>query len=413
MPSTYLSPDAHGLRVPTLREMAAKGAVAEGVRSVFPTVTYPAHASIATGANPGKHGIVTNRAWDPLEQNDEGWRWYAEDLRVPALWDVARERGLRTALAYWPVTVGARATALVPEFWRAGTPDDLKLARALSTPGLLEAVEKKYPTFRAGYTPPGVRDESLTDVAVHMLETVRPHLLMLHIFQVDHWQHQRGMWSREAKEAIEAADAQIARLIATAKRIGIWQRTALVIVSDHGFAPVSQRFRPGAVLRELGLVTLDNRNRITDWQAVTLTVSGHAYIYLRDPADSAVQRKVLETFQALAAQPGSGVGRVYTQREIVELGGDPQAFLALEGAEGFSIASGYTGERIAGPTNLATHGFDPARDDMQASLIVYGPRIAPGKITGARLIDVAPTAARWLGLKLPHADGRPLDIKPR
>ncbi len=413
MPATYLSPDELSLQVPTLRELARSGAVAAHARSVFPSVTYPAHASIATGVNPRKHGIATNPAWDPMGRNQEGWRWYAEDIRVTTLWDAARRRGLRTALAYWPVTVGARATALVPEYWRAGTAEDLKLARALSTPGLLAEVQKKFPTFLAGYTPPEVKDESLTDVAVHMLETVRPHLLMLHIFQVDHWQHEKGLGSPEAKAAIEIADAQIARLIAAAKRAGIWQRTALVLVSDHGFAAVSQRLRPGVLLREAGLVTLGERNRVKEWQAVTLTAAGHAYIYLKDAADTATQQRVLEVFRPLAGQPGSGVGRVYTQAEIAELGGDAQAFLALEGAEGFAMASGYAGDRMATPSNVATHGFHPERADMQASLIMYGPPIAPGKITAARLIDVAPTVAQWLGLKLSEAEGRPLNVNVR
>ncbi len=106
MPESYTHPDAHGLKVPTLRELARNGLSSDGARSVFPTVTYPLHTSIATGTNPGTHGIVTNTAWDPLERNQGGWRWYAEDIRVPTLWDAARAHGLRTALVWWPVTVG-------------------------------------------------------------------------------------------------------------------------------------------------------------------------------------------------------------------------------------------------------------------------------------------------------------------
>jgi hypothetical protein len=36
--------------------------------------------------------------------------------------------------------------------------------------------------------------------------------------------------------------------------------------------------------------------------------------------------------------------------------------------------------------------------------------IGHGKIEGARLIDVAPTIARWLKLKLDKAEGKPLRI---
>ena len=414
MPEAYLSPDAHGLQVPTLRELARQGAWSDGAKSVFPTVTYPAHTSIATGVNPGTHGIVTNEAWDPVEQNDGGWRWYAEDIRATTLWDAARKRGLRTALVWWPVTVGARGTVVVPEIWRSGTPEDVKLARALATPGILDAVEKRFPNFLAGFTPPGVQDESLTDIAVHAIETVRPHLLMLHIFEVDTKTHDYGLWSPEANAAIENADRQIARLIAAAKKAGIWEQTALVIVSDHGFLPITERVRPGVLLREKSLVTLDERNRITDWKAVLQKGGAHAYVYLKDPADQATRHVLMDTLLPLAGKPGSGIGRVYTEEEIRKRGGDPAAFLALEGAEGFDLQGGYAGNYISPTTKKGTHGYDAERPELRASFVAYGPAIVPGRIAAeVNLIDVAPTVARWLGLQLPGAQGRPLPIRTR
>lgn len=410
MPGAYLDPDRFGLRVPMLREMARHGAYSEGVVSVFPTLTYPAHTSLATGVTPAKHGIVSNVAWDPLGENQGGLRWYAEDIRVPTLWDAARQKGLRTALVFWPVTVGAAAKAIVPEYWRAETPDDYKLVRALSTPGVFEAMEKRNPRFRELFTPPQVPDEVLTDIAVYFLEAVRPHLLMLHIFQVDHWQHEDGPMAGRALAALENADQQIARLVQTAKNAGIWDRTALVVVSDHGFAPVRRRVRPGVWLRQKGLVTLDERNRVTDWKAVVVTTGGCAFFYVRDRNDETTRRVLVETFSALAAQPGSGIGRVFTAHEVARFGGDPEAVLAIEAAEGFSTASGYTGDALSDWDRKGAHGFAPDRQDMRSSLLVYGPRIGPGKIEGARLIDVAPTVAQWLSFRLGRTDGAPLEV---
>jgi predicted AlkP superfamily pyrophosphatase or phosphodiesterase len=40
MPDAYLAPDAHGLAIPTLRSLVARGAAGR-VRGVMPTVTYP------------------------------------------------------------------------------------------------------------------------------------------------------------------------------------------------------------------------------------------------------------------------------------------------------------------------------------------------------------------------------------
>jgi len=413
LPASYTAPDEHGLKVPTLRELAKNGSVSPGARSVMPASTYPAHTAIATGTNPGTNGIVSNQAWDPLEKNQAGWRWYTEDIRVPTLWQAARAQGLKTALIYWPVTLGAQATALVPEFWRAGTLEDAKLLRAISTPGLLDAVARRIPDLWKHLTPPDVKDRATTEIAAHLIETLKPHLLMLHIFEVDHWQHEKSPWSREANAAVENADAQLARVIAAAKKAGIWERTALVVVSDHGFARYTQQVRPGILLREKGLVTLDERNRLTDWKAVMTANTGTAYIYVKDAKDEQTKKAVREIFEPLAGKPGTGIGRIFTQKEIAEMGGDPEAFLGLEAAEGFLITWGYTGELISAARGPAGHGFAPDREDMKCSILLYGPAIAPGRLEGARLIDVAPTVAQWLGLRMEKAEGRPLAVALR
>lgn len=413
MPATYVSPDAYGLKVPTLRDMVKNGAWSSGVRAVFPTITYPAHTSIATGTNPGTHGIVSNVAWDPLGKNNRGYRWYAEDIRVSTLWDAARLNGLRTGLIWWPVTVGARGDVVVPEMWRAGSEDDIKLVRALSTPGILDNVAKRFPDFRAGFTPPPVKDESLTDIAVHLVETLQPHLLMIHLPRVDSEQHIHGPFSGPASAAVENADRQIARLISAAEQVGIWNETVLLVVSDHGFTTISQSVRPGLLLAQKGLVQLGPRNRVIDWKAVVAPNGGHAYVYLKDAKDSETGKTLLEIFLPLAGKPGSGIRQVYTQKEIFQKGGDPSAYLALEGAEGFEFVAGYAGAHISPTMRAATHGYDPERPEMQASFLACGPAIAPGKIPGVRQIDIAPTVANWLGLKMTKTEGASLPIRLR
>jgi arylsulfatase A-like enzyme len=415
MPETYLNPDVHGLKVPTLREIVRSGSYSEGALGVFPTVTYPSHTAIATGTNPGTHGIISNGDWDPLGQLHGGLRWYTQDIRVPTLWEVARARGLKTAIVYWPVSLVARATAITPEFWRQndGAPEDAKLNFAISTPGLLDAVAKRFPDFRKKFVPPRAQDPALTDVAVYLIETLKPNLLMLHIFDVDHWQHEDGPFAGRALPALETADQQIARVVEAAKKAGTWKQTALVIVSDHGHARITQRVRPGVWLRERGLVTLDEKNRVAGWKACILSSSGSAYLYVKDSADQKTRHTLLAMFQKAASRPGTGIRRVFTREQILSLGGDPAAFLAIEAADGWAITGGYVGDLVSPATETAVHGYTPEHPAMHPSLLVYGPMIGHGKIEGARLIDVAPTIARWLGLKLDKAEGKALRIPMR
>src|SRR5215467_9400269 len=112
--------DAHGAKVPNLRRMMHEGAFAEGVEGVVPTVTYPSHTTLVTGVWPAKHGIFANTLFDPLEKGHQAWYWYAEDIKVPTLWDTMREAERTTASVQWPVTVGAKITWDIPELWRAG-----------------------------------------------------------------------------------------------------------------------------------------------------------------------------------------------------------------------------------------------------------------------------------------------------
>jgi predicted AlkP superfamily pyrophosphatase or phosphodiesterase len=376
----------------------------------MPTVTYPSHTTMMTGVNPGTHGIVANPAWDPFGQNYNGYRWYEEDIRVPTLWQLARQRGLHTALIHWPVTVGAQADIIVPEIWRANIPEDLKLLRALSTRGILDEVAKEYPDFNAAINPPLQTDAAFTDIACYAIKKSQPNLLLLHLAMVDHEEHLHGPFSPEANAATETADAQVARVIAEAKKDGIWDSTVLVVLSDHGFVPISQAVRPGVLLREHGLITLNEKDRITSWKASLITDGGSAYIVVNDRNDDATRRTLTEIFKPLAGAQGSGIARVVAHDEIVAMGGDPDAILALEAVEGTVITGDYTG-KFTEPSKLGgTHGYFPDRPEMRSSLIFYGPSIGSGKIANARMIDIGPTIARWLGLDLSNAQGSALAV---
>jgi predicted AlkP superfamily pyrophosphatase or phosphodiesterase len=235
-------------------------------------------------------------------------------------------------------------------------------------------------------------------------------LLLLHLAMVDHYEHEKGPFSPEANTTTETADAQIARVIASAKKAGIWQQTVLVVVSDHGFVPISQEMRLGVLIQQRGLITLDPKGRITDWKATEIIDGGSAYIYVKDANDDATRAALHNIFDPLAGTEGSGIRRIASHDKIVAMGGDPNAFLALEAADETSFAFGYTGELKGPSTRGGTHGYFPDRPQMRASMIFYGPSVGTGKIQNARLIDVAPTVAALLGFKFDKTEGSALSI---
>ena len=169
-PEAIIDAQSHGLKVANLRAFMTDGAYASRVRGVLPTLTYPSHTSLLTGASPAKHGIYGNTTFDPLLRNQRGWYWYAEDIKVPTLWDAAAAAHLKTANIYWPVSVGANITYNLPQMWRAGTDDDLKLQRALSTPGLEQELSADLGRYPGGMEETVAEDEIRARFAIRLLQ---------------------------------------------------------------------------------------------------------------------------------------------------------------------------------------------------------------------------------------------------
>lgn len=389
MPDCYVAPDAHGLAVPTLRRMAAQGAFATRVESVFPTVTYPAHTTLVTGAPPAVHGITTNRTLDGLDKNQGGWRWYSEDIAVPTLWQAVEAAGRPAAVVTWPVTVGAAVRFSVPEYWRAGTPDDQKLLRALSTPGLLEAVAAHHPTLWSELTPPDVRDAAQFAIARHLLVEEDPELVLVHVWQTDDAQHNHGPWSREAVAAIEHVDTLLGELVAALEQTPAWSRTAVVVVSDHGFAAQARELRLNVLFAEHGLAVTTSAN------------GGTAYVYADAAAAAAIE--------AALATLGPAVDRIYRHDELVALGGDPRATFAVAAAPGFGFSDARQGPAVVPSSVKGTHGWPPSDPAMASSFVAFGPRIAHRELGVIPMVDIAPTLAAWLQVRLRGATGTPLE----
>ena len=127
---------------PNLNKLAAKSHFSNSVDSTYPTLTYPAHTSMLTGTDPILHGIIYNSPTDPFKKYLSGWLWYDEDIQVKTILDFAREKGLKTASLYWPVTVGADIDYNIPQYWRSKTDEDEKLLKAISTKNLYKELKK-------------------------------------------------------------------------------------------------------------------------------------------------------------------------------------------------------------------------------------------------------------------------------
>jgi predicted AlkP superfamily pyrophosphatase or phosphodiesterase len=407
-PDYITQADAHGEKVPNLRRFLKEGTHAEGVVGVVPTVTYPSHTTLVTGVWPSKHGILANGTFDPLRQNQEGWYWYTEDIRVPTLWEVAAAAGRTTASIQWPVTAGAHITWNIPEYWRANTPDDAKLLRALSTRGLLEEAGAELGEFRDGSDTSAKGDEILGRYTEWILEKKRPELLTLHLSSLDHIQHQTGPFSPEDLAVLESIDATIGRIRATAEKLAPG-RAFVAVVSDHGFVRTDAQLDLFPLFRDAKLITVSDKEKITDWKAIPWPTGGSAAIVLKDPGDNATLSQVRELLAKLASDPANGIDRILEGEELHKRGGYPTASFFVGLKPGWRTGSALDGPVLAKIKVGGTHGEMPDLLDLHASFFLVGPGVPAGKSLGTiDMRDVAPTLAHEVGLALPGADGKML-----
>jgi len=400
--------DEHGAKVPNLRRMMKEGTYAEGVQGVIPTVTYASHTTLATGVWPAKHGIFANTLFDPLDKGKMAWYWYAEDIKAPTLWDVAREAGRTTASVQWPVTVGAKITWDIPEVWRAGDANDMKLIRAVSTPGLLEEAEKEIGPFRGGIDNAVEADEMRAKYAGWILEKKKPGLLLLHLLALDHLEHETGLYSTEDLAALERIDAAIGNLRARAEKM-FDGNVVFAVVSDHGFVNVEKQVNFGPAFVQAGLITVDAKEKVTDWKAFPWVTGGSAAIVLKDPKDETLKTQVRELLKKLSTDPANGIDRVLEADDLHSRGGYPTASFFVGLKPGWKTGTSLTGTTAQNIKLGGTHGALNDLPELWSSFFVVGGSVPKDKNLGViDMRSIAPTLAGLVGLKMPSADGKTL-----
>ncbi len=415
-PDFYRRPAEFGLKIPTLLNLVESGASADAVESVYPSTTYPAHATLVTGVPPSVHGIYSHLAsLDPTEAA-RPWCWHARALRVPALWDVARATGRKAAAISWPVSAGAAIDYNLPEIWDPALPDphrDFSTVAQHASPGLFEEVvnalaaralgetnsghkhSHKDPITRGLALPEVSPDRMRAEAALYLWTRYKPDLLLVHFVHYDQQAHHFGPLSPEALAACEEMDTEIARIREALAGSG---PVTLVVLSDHGFVPVEKEAAPLVVFAEEKLFGRDKHGKPQLDRLGAVHAGGSFAIYWLEEPSTEDKNKLHRALQRL--QETHAVAEVLGRNRLEDLEADPDAEVMLEAAPGF-----YFSDRFEGPVvrdtvkDRGTHGQLPTREGLEASFVAVGQGIAPGKNLGRfTLLRVAPTLAQLLGL---------------
>lgn len=404
MPRTYASA---GWNVPTLRRLADRGVFAAGVVGVFPSVTYPSHTTLITGVTPARHGIYTNRLLDPVSRSEGAWYWYARDIHTVTLPQAATTEHLRTAMINWPVSVGTRADILFPDLATVNEPTPVISSQSPVTPAML--LNRVDASIHRGLRWPRA-DADRAEIAAGVIREDQPDLLLVHLDEVDAVQHEHGPDSEAAHQAVERADSEVATILRALINSGLDAQTDIVIVSDHGCAPVQSELDPNAAFRQNGWLRLDDAGQVTEWTVYFQSSGGSGFVYLKDEADGTLRERVYRVLHDLGRNPQTGISRVLDRSDLRALGGDPRAAFAIEMVPGFTSGEGMS--ELVRPASLrGSHGYLPSDPAMYASLIMAGPDVNAHRNLGmVRMTAIAPTIASWLHVTLSANADHPLPV---
>jgi len=118
---------------PFFDELASEGGTTNKMRPSFPCLTYPAHATMATGVSPDKHGITADRirTGPGVVVNSP-----TDDalLLAEPIWKTATRQGIKTLVHDWPLSqnqTGENVAAHFLDAYNSGATDEERLNAAL------------------------------------------------------------------------------------------------------------------------------------------------------------------------------------------------------------------------------------------------------------------------------------------
>lgn len=340
---------------PTLQRLAEEGVRVQRLIPPYPSLTFPGHATLATGASPPRHGILANSFYD----RERGSYTYNDDVswyEVDPLWIHTQRHGKRAHVFHWVGSSGPREG--IETVWRAydkSITDDQKVDQILAWAQAPEAA--------------------------------RPALIMSYFAGCDRLGHMIGPESPEVTECIAQNDARLGRLLEGLGALSV--PSSLILVSDHGMASTQGEVNPQLVLQEAGV------------EARVVFSGSTAQVYLNDPSPENIEAALAAARQAphtIVTQP-SGASR-HPQRS-------GEIMLQAEPGWHFNRRLRTVIAPPDAPLLPGHHGTDSEDPQMSAIAYLWGAGVRAG-VSAQRLRahDIAPTAAHLLGLPpLPAAEG--------
>jgi len=249
--------------IPNLRRLREGAAVlASGSIVNFPSITWPSHTAIATGAWCGHHDVV-NLTYYLREKREvvspQGQLTYTEGFASPAVEGLyeafQRVKGEETLTAAIHAPFGRGADHAVFEGRNLG---DRARLKALNQ----ELASDRNPRWRADQQAM-VERESVGD-GRGMAQVIElftrddlpaPSLVYHELFVTDGAGHDYGPHHEGLRQALDESDRRVGRVLDLLEKLGLADETLFVVTADHAMAPqdVSLRANPARHVERIGM----------------------------------------------------------------------------------------------------------------------------------------------------------------
>lgn len=233
-------------------------------------------------------------------------------------------------------------------------------------------------------------------------------LLLTEAAQPGYSAERRDACAAARRKVWQAVDRELAAFLATVDL----KTTAVIVVSDHGMAPVHTVVDPNVLLRGKGVLATGADGKIAaGTRAYATPTGGMAAVYV-DPAAPDRERLIadLKTYLSGWSEKGKRpIARVLTRHESASLGLDHpnSGDLLLFAADGYAFTGGglKSGQALAPTEVYGMHGYPNTDPRMAGIYMAQGAGVKPGKAGTAgtvRNIDVAGQVSQWLGIEKPR-----------
>jgi predicted AlkP superfamily pyrophosphatase or phosphodiesterase len=280
-----------GPSTPHLNALARDGFVAQLTPSL-PAVTCTAQSTMLTGTAPSEHGIVAN-GWYFRELSEVLlWRQSNRLVAGEKVWETARKArpGFRTAKLFWWYNMYSSAELSITP--RPIYPaDGRKLPSVYSEPpDLGRTLQRELGTFPLfNFWGPNANISSTEWIArasCKVIDKERPDLTLVYLPHLDYPLQKYGPDHPNIAAEVRAVDALAGELIERARERG----AEVVVLSEYGIEPATGVVRVNQVLREAGLLRVQETlgfELLDAGASRAFAVADHqiAHVYVRDAAD--------------------------------------------------------------------------------------------------------------------------------